>query len=36
MDELLTGRQNLETVGPLFHLPPALARRRAGTVNGSR
>src|SRR6201994_1126410 len=29
MDELLTGRQNLETVGRLFHLPPALARRRA-------
>ncbi len=29
MDELLTGRQNLETVGRLFHLPSALARRRA-------
>jgi ABC-2 type transport system ATP-binding protein len=29
MDELLTGRQNLETVGRLFHLPPALARQRA-------
>jgi ABC-2 type transport system ATP-binding protein len=29
MDELLTGRQNLETVGRLFHLPSAQARRRA-------
>ncbi|HEY6501155.1 MAG TPA: ATP-binding cassette domain-containing protein [Streptosporangiaceae bacterium] len=29
MDELLTGRQNLETIGRLFHLPAALARRRA-------
>jgi ABC-2 type transport system ATP-binding protein len=29
MDELLTGRQNLETIGRLFHLPAGLARRRA-------
>jgi ABC-2 type transport system ATP-binding protein len=29
VDELLTGRQNLRIVGQLFHLPPALARRRA-------
>jgi ABC-2 type transport system ATP-binding protein len=29
MDELLTGQQNLETIGRLFHLPAALARRRA-------
>ena len=29
MDELLTGQQNLETVGRLFHLPAGLARRRA-------
>jgi ABC-2 type transport system ATP-binding protein len=29
MDELLTGRQNLETIGRLFHLPVPLARRRA-------
>jgi ABC-2 type transport system ATP-binding protein len=29
MDELLTGRENLEIVGRLFHLPAALARRRA-------
>jgi ABC-2 type transport system ATP-binding protein len=29
VDELLTGRQNLRVVGQLFHLPPALARRRA-------
>jgi ABC-2 type transport system ATP-binding protein len=29
MDELLTGRQNLETVGRLFHLPSAQARHRA-------
>ena len=32
MDELLTGRENLETVGRLFHLPSALARRRAGEL----
>jgi ABC-2 type transport system ATP-binding protein len=29
MDELLTGRENLETVGRLFHLPAGLARHRA-------
>src|ERR1700744_1620690 len=29
MDELLTGRQNLETIGRLFHLPSAQARHRA-------
>src|SRR6201996_9326848 len=29
MDELLTGRQNLETVGRLFPLPSAQARHRA-------
>src|SRR6201992_4547871 len=28
MDELLTGRQNLETIRRLFHLPTALAPRR--------
>jgi ABC-2 type transport system ATP-binding protein len=29
MDDLLTGRQNLDIVGRMFHLPAALARRRA-------
>jgi daunorubicin resistance ABC transporter ATP-binding subunit len=29
MDALLTGRQNLEIVGRMFHLPAALARARA-------
>jgi ABC-2 type transport system ATP-binding protein len=29
VDELLTGRANLEMVGRLYHLPPAVARRRA-------
>jgi ABC-2 type transport system ATP-binding protein len=32
MDELLTGRENLETIGRLFHLPAALARRRASEL----
>lgn len=29
VDELLTGRANLEMIGRLYHLPPRLARRRA-------
>jgi ABC-2 type transport system ATP-binding protein len=29
MDELLTGRQNLDIIGRMFHLPGAVARRRA-------
>jgi ABC-2 type transport system ATP-binding protein len=29
VDEILTGRQNLETFGRLFHLTPRAARRRA-------
>jgi ABC-2 type transport system ATP-binding protein len=32
VDELLTGRANLEMVGRLYHLSPALARRRAGEL----
>src|SRR5690606_32771175 len=29
VDELLTGRQNLEMVGRLYHLSPSQARQRA-------
>ena len=32
VDELLTGRANLEMVGRLYHLAPAVARRRAGEL----
>ncbi len=29
LDELLTGRENLELIGRLYHLPATAARRRA-------
>ena len=32
VDELLTGRRNLEMFGRLYHLPRAAARRRAGEL----
>src|ERR1700678_178211 len=32
IDDLLTGRENLEMVGELFHLPRHEARRRAGEL----
>ncbi|MEU7852772.1 ATP-binding cassette domain-containing protein [Nonomuraea sp. NPDC049141] len=32
VDELLTGRRNLEMFGRLYHLPKATARRRAGEL----
>jgi ABC-2 type transport system ATP-binding protein len=32
VDELLTGRANLEMVGRLYHLSPPVARRRAGEL----
>ena len=32
LDELLTGRENLEMIGRLYHLPAADARRRAGEL----
>ena len=32
VDELLTGRQNLEMVGRLYHLPPRVARPRAAEL----
>ena len=32
VDEILTGRQNLELFGRLFHLSPREARRRAGEL----
>ena len=32
MDELLTGRQNLDLIGRLYHLGPARSQRRAGEL----
>ena len=32
MDELLTGRQNLDLIGRLYHLGPARSERRAGEL----
>ncbi len=32
VDEILTGRENLEMVGRLYHLPGPVARRRAGDL----
>jgi ABC-2 type transport system ATP-binding protein len=32
VDDLLTGRANLEMIGRLYHLPRAVARRRAGEM----
>jgi ABC-2 type transport system ATP-binding protein len=32
MDELLTGRQNLDLIGRLYHLGPARSQRRAEEV----
>jgi len=32
VDEILSGRQNLEMFGRLYHLPPAAARARAGEL----
>ncbi|TMB83865.1 MAG: ATP-binding cassette domain-containing protein [Chloroflexi bacterium] len=32
LDELLTGRENLEMIARLYHLPAATARRRAGEL----
>src|SRR5437667_4653054 len=32
VDETLTGRENLELVGRLYHLPRDVARRRAGEL----
>jgi ABC-2 type transport system ATP-binding protein len=32
LDEMLTGRENLEMIGRLFHLPASVARRRAGEL----
>lgn len=32
LDELLTGRENLEMIGRLFRLPSSVARRRAGEL----
>jgi ABC-2 type transport system ATP-binding protein len=32
VDEYLTGRENLEMVGRLYHLPKGIARRRAGEL----
>ena len=32
LDELLTGRENLEMIGRLFHLPASVARRRAAEL----
>jgi len=34
MDELLTGRQNLDIIGRLYHLGPARSRRRAEELLG--
>src|ERR1700722_13122480 len=32
MDELLTGQQNLDVIGRMYHLGPARSRRRAGEL----
>ena len=32
VDEILTGRENLEMVGRLYRLPPREARQRAGDI----
>jgi ABC-2 type transport system ATP-binding protein len=34
MDELLTGRQNLDIIGRMYHLRPARSRERAGELLG--
>ena len=34
MDELLTGEQNLDIIGRMYHLGPARSRRRAGELLG--
>ncbi len=34
MDELLTGRQNLDIIGRMYHLGPARSRERAGELLG--